>query len=135
MRTCLPVDIEARITVFCERLAPGSEHELKNEERGYAYSSMVELWTRDQVRDRVVELVSEVVGIPKDRIGDEATLDNELQMTSVALIEVQVAIEEMFDVQLDPMQVVELNQFGAIVDYTLGISNLKPPYRSRKMEN
>ena len=80
---------------------------------------MKQPWTREQVRAHVVALLSEGIGIPKEQIGDGATLDNELRMKSVAFVELQVAIEEMFDVQLDPIHVVELNQLGAIIDYVL----------------
>ena len=62
-------------------------------------------------------LIHEIVGIPVDVITDTATVDEELQMNSVAFVELQVAIEEEYDIQIDPIEVVELNQFGAIVDY------------------
>ena len=73
--------------------------------------------TRGEVRDRVARLVSEVLKIPQEQIGESATVDNELQMQSISFVELQVAIEEAYDIQVDPIQIVELNAFGAIVDY------------------
>ena len=38
-------------------------------------------------------------------------------MESVAFVEIQVALEEEYDIQVDPIEVVERNEFGRIVDY------------------
>lgn len=73
--------------------------------------------SRAAVKETLIALVSEITGIPTDRITDEATIDDELQMQSVAFVELQVAIEDELNVRLDPIQIIELNQFGAIVDY------------------
>jgi acyl carrier protein len=62
-------------------------------------------------------LLNEIAAIPSDRITDKATVDGELQMQSVAFVELQVAIEDEYQIQIDPIRVVELNEFGAIVDY------------------
>lgn len=73
--------------------------------------------TREQLKDRLACLISEIANIPKDRITEKATVDAELQMQSVAFVELQVAIEDEYQIQIDPIQVVELNEFGAIADY------------------
>ncbi len=73
--------------------------------------------TRYEVRERVLCLINEITAIPKEQITDEATVDGELQMQSVAFVELQVAIEDEYQIQIDPIRIVELNQFGAIVDY------------------
>ena len=73
--------------------------------------------TRAEVRERVARLVSEVLKIPQEQVSDTATVDNELQMQSISFVELQVAIEEAYDIQIDPIRIVELNAFGAIVDY------------------
>ena len=73
--------------------------------------------TREEVRDRVATLVHEIAGVARTRISDEATVDNELELQSVTFVELQVAIEDEYNIQVDPIRVVELNSFGAIVDY------------------
>lgn len=73
--------------------------------------------TRAQVRERLTCLMNEIAAIPRERITDEATIDEDLQMQSVAFVELQVAIEEEYRIQIDPIRIVELNGFGAIVDY------------------
>jgi acyl carrier protein len=69
------------------------------------------------VRVRLAQLLEEIGNIPPDRITDDARIDEELRMESVALVELQVALEDEFDIELDPIKVVELNEFAAIVDY------------------
>ena len=73
--------------------------------------------TREHVRDRVFALLTEVANVPADRIGERSTVDEDLILTSVAFVELQVAIEDTYDIQLDPIQIVELNELGAIIDY------------------
>ena len=64
----------------------------------------------------MVDLIHEIAGVPVERITDQATVDDELQMQSVAFVELQVAIEDTYEIQIDPIQVVELNEFGAIAN-------------------
>ena len=73
--------------------------------------------TRTQVGERLACLINEITTIPRDQITYDATVDKELQMESVAFVELQVAIEDEYGIQIDPIRVVELNRFGAIVDY------------------
>jgi len=72
---------------------------------------------RDQVREELARLIGEIVGVPRERITDSATVEDDLRMESVAFVEMQVAIEEAYNIQIDPIHVLELNEFGAIVDY------------------
>lgn len=73
--------------------------------------------TRAQVRERLLGLVSELLRIPSERIAGTAALDGELRMESVAFVELQVSIEDTYQIEIDPIRVVRLNQFDAIVDY------------------
>ncbi|MBI3784295.1 MAG: acyl carrier protein [Deltaproteobacteria bacterium] len=74
---------------------------------------------RDKVREFISGLMHEIAGISPEKITEDATVENELRMESVAFVEMQVSIEEEYDIELDPIEVVELNRFGAIVDYVL----------------
>src|SRR5205823_5677776 len=69
------------------------------------------------LRERLVSLINEIAKIPVDRVTDSATVDGELRMESVVFVELYIAIEDEFQVELDPLNMVELNRFGAIVDY------------------
>ena len=82
--------------------------------------------SRDQVRELLSGLMHEIAGISPEKITEDATVENELRMESVAFVELQVAIEEAYDIELDPIEVVELNRFGAIVDYVLSCVRDRP---------
>jgi acyl carrier protein len=82
--------------------------------------------TRQHVRDFLARLLVEVGHISVDNIFDEATLDENLRMESVAFIETQVALEEEFEIEIDLLRVVEINRFGGIVDYILDLMREGP---------
>ncbi|MGD9762895.1 MAG: acyl carrier protein [Candidatus Binatia bacterium] len=75
----------------------------------------------EQIRLLLASLLVDVGGMAIAAIDDRATLDNELQMESVAFVELQVALEDELGIEIDPVQVVELNEFGAIVQYIHGL--------------
>jgi acyl carrier protein len=73
--------------------------------------------TRDAVKERLSCLLNEIAGIPRERITDTARVDGDLQMPSVVFVELQIAAEEEFDITIDPLRIVELNEFASLVDY------------------
>lgn len=73
--------------------------------------------SREFVYQRVVELIREVVGTEPELIDEDASIDGALEMNSVTFVELQVAIEEELDVILDPIEIVERNRLGDIIDY------------------
>lgn len=72
---------------------------------------------REEIRERVAQLLHEVAGVPLENVRQDATIENDLRMESVAFVELQVAIEAEYDIEVDPIQVVELDRFGDVVDY------------------
>jgi acyl carrier protein len=66
---------------------------------------------------RIARLASEIVGVRIDEISESSTLESDLKMESVTFVELQVAIEEEFGIEIDPIEVVELNEFGKICEY------------------
>lgn len=77
--------------------------------------------TPADVRNYLTRLLCEVAQIPAEAIVDGATIDGELQMESVAFVEIQVAIEDAYDIVLDPVYLIELNEFGAIVEHIYSV--------------
>src|SRR5215510_5597594 len=73
--------------------------------------------TREYVRDRLSTLVQEICHRAPAEIYDTATIDRELEMESVQMVELQVAIETEFDITLDFLEVLRLNSFRRITDY------------------
>ena len=88
--------------------------------------SSSETVSREEVREFISGLMHEIAGIPPEKITEDATVENELRMESVAFVEMQVSIEEQYDIELDPIEVVELNRFGAIVDYVVACIRDRP---------
>jgi acyl carrier protein len=76
---------------------------------------------RREIRSRLIRLISEITHIPTAQITEGATLDQELGMESAIFVEVQVAVEDEYDIEIDPLEVLELNEFGAIVDYVYAL--------------
>lgn len=73
--------------------------------------------TKEDIRRTLVRLLNEIGQIPAEKVIASATIDEDLRLSSLAFVELQVAIEDEYDIQIDPVQVVELNEFGPIVDY------------------
>lgn len=73
--------------------------------------------TRQDVERQLRSLINEIAQVPVGQIVPGATIDDELQMESVAFVELQVAIEDVYGIEIDPIAIVELNEFGAVVDY------------------
>ena len=67
------------------------------------------------------QLLISVGSVPCHNVRNGATIDGDLQMESVAFVELQVALEEQLGIEIDPVRVVELNEFGAIAEYIHGL--------------
>lgn len=72
---------------------------------------------RCEVRDRVASILSEIADIPLASITDSATVDGELAIGSITFVQLCVAFEQEYDIEIDPIRVITLNRFSAIVDY------------------
>lgn len=79
--------------------------------------NLVPTLSREQVRHRLTTLVSDIAKIPIDLITESSAFDGLLQMQSVAFVELQVAIEKEYNIEIDPVRIVELNDLMSITDY------------------
>lgn len=77
--------------------------------------------TREHVRRRIIALLEEIARIPPEAVTDEATIEEDLRLESVAFVELQVALEDEYGVELNPVRIVELNRFGDIVAYVADV--------------
>jgi acyl carrier protein len=73
--------------------------------------------TREYVHEVLSRLLQEICHRAPEEILDSATIDRELEMESVQMIELQVAVEQEFDVTIDFLEVLRLNSFRRITDY------------------
>lgn len=78
---------------------------------------------REYVRDRLSSLLQEICHRTPEEIRDTATIDRELEMESVQMVELQVAIETEFDITLDFLEVLRLNSFRRITDYVHALAS------------
>ncbi|MBX3026390.1 acyl carrier protein [bacterium] len=85
--------------------------------------------TPERKREDVWNLIAstlETLGVPADRITPGASLADDLGLESVAFVELQVTLEDELGIEIDPIQVVELNELSAIVDYLCGLPRVIP---------
>jgi acyl carrier protein len=73
--------------------------------------------SRDQIRALVMQLLHEICAIPRESIAESASIENELQMESIQLVDLQVALEHELDVTIDLIEILELNTLGKVIDY------------------
>ncbi len=69
------------------------------------------------IRDLVLKHLFEIGEFPRPRVTDLARLDAELNMKSIVFVEIQVALEEDLDIEIDPLEMIELNRLDRIVHY------------------
>lgn len=69
------------------------------------------------ILDHLATLIHEVTGLPRELVRPSASIDNELEMKSVDFMKILVALEEDFDVDLDPLVILDLNQVEKICGY------------------
>ncbi len=69
------------------------------------------------MRELVLKHLCEIGGFSRPLITDLARLDSELCMKSIVFVELQVALEEDLDIEIDPLTVIELNRLDRVLDY------------------
>lgn len=52
--------------------------------------------SKDEIRDRIKQIIHKVANVPPERIGDQASLRDDLQLDSLSLLEVGVNIDFEF---------------------------------------
>src|SRR5512140_3436274 len=56
--------------------------------------------TGEAVRKRLAHLIHEITNVPLEQITDIATVDGDIRMESVAFVELQVAIEDEYQIEI-----------------------------------
>jgi len=72
--------------------------------------------TSDDVKRTLKAIIAEVCAVEPSTITDDTSIDNDLEIPSVAFVELQVAMEAAFDIFVDPMELIELNKFKLIAE-------------------
>jgi acyl carrier protein len=73
--------------------------------------------TTEEIRTGLAEIVNEIAGIPADDIQLEKSFTDDLDVDSLSMVEVVVAAEERFGVQIPDDDVKGLKTVGDAVSY------------------
>ena len=79
------------------------------------------------VEERVIEIVSEQMGVAKDQINRETSFVNDLGADSLDIVELVMELEEEFDIQIPDDQAEKIKTVGEAVDYIEQAIKNKPP--------
>jgi acyl carrier protein len=71
----------------------------------------------EEIRSGLAEIVNEIAGIPVDDIQLEKSFTDDLDVDSLSMVEVVVAAEERFGVQIPDDEVKQLKTVGDAVAY------------------
>ncbi|MEK7269821.1 MAG: acyl carrier protein [Planctomycetota bacterium] len=69
------------------------------------------------VEERVIDIVSEQLGVPKDQIKAETSFVNDLGADSLDQVELVMNFEDEFDVQIPDTDAEKIQTVGGAVDY------------------
>jgi acyl carrier protein len=69
------------------------------------------------VQDRVIEIVSEQMGVAKDQITRESSFINDLGADSLDTVELVMEFEEEFDITIPDEEAEKIQTVGQAVDY------------------
>jgi acyl carrier protein len=73
--------------------------------------------SQEEIRSGLAALVEEVTGIPAGRVVPEASFSEDLDIDSLSMVEIVVAAEERFGVQIPDDDVSGLRTVGEAVGY------------------
>ena len=75
--------------------------------------------TQEEILAGIAEAVNEIAGIPADDVAVEKSFVDDLDVDSLSMVEVVVALEEKFDVKIPDEDVKNITTVGNAVNYIL----------------
>ena len=73
--------------------------------------------SRDEIREGLSDILEEVAGVNRDDVADGKSFTDDLDVDSLAMVEVVVAAEEKFGVKIPDDEVANLKTVGDAVSY------------------
>ena len=69
------------------------------------------------VKERVIDIVAEQLGVSKDQVSPETSFVNDLGADSLDTVELVMELEEEFDIQIPDDQAEKIKTVGQAVEY------------------
>ena len=73
--------------------------------------------TRDEIQERVKEVLVEQLGIEEGQITDEASFQEDLDADSLDLVELIMELEDQFAIKISDEDAQQIQTVGQAVDY------------------
>ena len=69
----------------------------------------------DDIAHRMAAIVDELFGVPAEALADDVELQDGLQLDSLSVIELQMALEDAFDIRFDRSSTEGVTTYGRLV--------------------
>ncbi len=75
------------------------------------------------IRDRVLEVISEQFNLTVDELQENVSFTNDLDADSIQLMELVMSIEDEFGIEIDDEAIAEINTIGDLLEYVDTLEN------------
>jgi len=77
---------------------------------------------RQEILEKVIEIVSEQMGVEKDDVTAETSFINDLNADSLDTVELVMEFEDAFDMSIPDEEAEKIQTVGAAVDYIMKVA-------------